>query len=328
MKKLNLTGSYFDMGYKYGLALRKSGFIPPPVSSLRLDFIDKSRKIISRTFPEILEEIEGISKGGDFDHNLINALALTLEGGTACTVFTLRGGITGGHVVFCRNYDFLQSLSKYSELYRTHALGSYKNLGCSDIFVGREDGINEKGLAIGVTYVWYKRAKPGIIFPLAVKMVLDKCSGVREVLDLLVKIKHMRNANFLVADKKGDIAIVQASPEKVKASLIKGEHAIITNHFLSTAMKVYEDTKNTSKNSFTRLNKFSTWIKRIKMPLSLGTIERFLLDHKEGVCQLPSTREDDQSISTLWSWISQLGKNEILLSTNPTDRSSFQRQKI
>jgi predicted choloylglycine hydrolase len=94
-----------------------------------------------------------------------------------CSVFAAS---TGSDVIFGRNYDFFSSFKKYTESYLTCPKDGYWSLGHTDIFIGREDGVNEKGLAIGMTGVEGKTVKPGISFCIALRCVLDKCANVKE----------------------------------------------------------------------------------------------------------------------------------------------------
>jgi len=70
-------------------------------------------------------------------------------------------------------------LKPYLESYLTMLKKGYWSFGHTDIFVGREDGVNEKGLAVAmsgsVEYI-----SLGIGFPIASRYILDKCVSVKE----------------------------------------------------------------------------------------------------------------------------------------------------
>jgi predicted choloylglycine hydrolase len=88
------------------------------------------------------------------------------------------------------------------------------SLGHSDVFIGREDGINENGLAIAVTGVSARSVKPGVSFVLAVRLVLDKCANVKEAEKNLLNTHASTDINFLSADKTGDMAVAKSRPTR------------------------------------------------------------------------------------------------------------------
>lgn len=105
--------------------------------------------------------------------------------------------VSGDHTVdgnprFSRNYDFYESFADFSELYRTRPTDHLASVGCSDHWVGRHDGINEAGLAIGHTFVPNDSNEPGITFGLAARAVLDTCRSVDDAVAFLERIPHAR----------------------------------------------------------------------------------------------------------------------------------------
>ncbi len=325
MHKINLKGGYYEIGNQYGQILKKSGFKPPPASEKKLEFVKKCEQIIRQKSPQLLRELRGVSEGGKFDAHLINSLALTLDGSSSCTVFAISGKYTlTGKPIFARNYDFLHSFKRYSELYLTHPEKASKSIGCSDIFVGREDGLNEFGLAVGETYVGYFHKQPGFIFPLAIRTVLDKCHNVDEALKFLVSIPHQRNVNFLLADKQGKIAIIESALKKVRVTNCE-DTGIITNHFLSSDMIQYQPPKTVSESSQKRYKNFQTWFKSIKKPISIKDVKQFLSDSQKGACQIDNIDPDwPEPICTLWSWVAELGDFKIHLAEDLTGRVIYE----
>jgi predicted choloylglycine hydrolase len=61
-------------------------------------------------------------------------------------------------------------------------------------------------------------------------MLLDTCETVEEAIRLLEEIPHSACYNFSLGDEKGNIAVVEASPDKM---LVRRDEALLTcvNHF-------------------------------------------------------------------------------------------------
>lgn len=329
MKHIKLTGDYYSIGVQYGKILKRSGFIPPPASDEKLEFVKQCENIIANYSPDILTELQGISDGGKFDSHLINSLILTLDGSPSCTVFAISGKFTNnGKTIFARNYDYFRSFEKYSELYQTSVTGVFRSIGCSDIFVGREDGVNEHGLAIGETYVGYEYRKPGFIFPLVVRSILDKCRNVDEATEFITHIPHQRNVNFLLADKQGKIVIAESASGRVKITECN-DIGIITNQFTSKEMVNLQPPQSISKSSLNRLSNFHTWFNSLQKPVSCDEVRKFLLDPKRGICQIDDNYSDwKEPICTLWSWAAELGIPKIHLTDKLSQNSSYEKITI
>lgn len=92
---------------------------------------------------------------------------------------------------------------------------AYSSIGNSTIFIGKEDGLNEAGLAIAMSSVRVRAFKPGINWFIAVRAVLDKYSSVADATKFLLNVRFSVGNNYLLMDESGDMAVVEASPQKV-----------------------------------------------------------------------------------------------------------------
>jgi predicted choloylglycine hydrolase len=158
-----------------------------------------------------------------------------------------------GRHLFGRNYD--SSLNETFRLYKTYPKAKLSHIGFSSLLIGREDGINEAGLAIAVTGVPGRYAnKLGLWDHIPVRVVLERCKTVKKAVNILEEIPHLWSKNFLLCDKRGNLAIVEASEQEVIVSYPMNGLAVITNHFQSKTMKKYYDEKYEMHNTRRRLN--------------------------------------------------------------------------
>jgi len=295
-----VKGTYYEMGYKYGTMLYKHGFRVPEQSNEKLDFGIRCEKEAERIFPETLEEIHGFAEAC---HTLYEQLAtFILSVGafkpkpTTCSVFA---AFDGSDIVFGRNYDFYYSFKDKIESYLTCPKGGYWSLGQSDIFVGREDGINEKGLAIGMTAVEPRVIKPGMSFAIATRYVLDKCATVEEALEVLLGMHFLTANNYLLADKNGSVAVVEASPDKVRVRRPgeNGSFLACTNHFVHSEMLAMENKQARPPDSVLRYNAIYNALKQQKEKNDTKSAEKILSSHNGYVC----SHIDNIQLGTLWS---------------------------
>jgi predicted choloylglycine hydrolase len=321
-----VKGTYYDMGHRYGTVLHGHGFKVSSQSKEKLDFGRESEPEVKRVFPEILEEIRGFADACNAPYEQLTAFMCSIGAFKAepnCSVFA---SFTGSDVVFGRNYDFLYSFKKYTESYLTCPENGYSSLGHTDVFIGREDGINEKGLAIAMTGVSSPGNHPGVSFCLAIRCVLDKCANVDEGVRVLENVQHVSTFNYLLADKQGNIAVVEASPDKVRVRRPnKGEDFIVcTNHFVHPEMQDKEDPNARSTTEWDSQPRYATISRILKEnsgKVNVRLAEKILSNHSGYVC----SHQQKIRLGTIWSVIATLNEPQILRAEGHPCKASYRR---
>lgn len=132
---------------------------------------------MKRFFPEILEEIRGIADSCKLDYDQLTTFILT-NGGTEnqCSIFAVTDG---ENVYIGRNYYMYSKFRDHLESCLTMPDDGYWSIGQTDIFVGREHGVNEESLGAtmsGITAYF----SPGINFWIAIRYILDRLPSSRK----------------------------------------------------------------------------------------------------------------------------------------------------
>jgi len=297
-----IKGPYLEMGRSYGALLYNHGFRVTAQSKEKLDFSAKSEPEVRRVFPEILDEIKGFAEGCHASYNDMAAFMLTIGAFKPQPMCSSFAAFNGSDLIFGRNYDFFYSFKKYTESYLTAPQDAFISLGHSDVFIGREDGINENGLAIAMTGLSDKTIKPGISFVLAVRRVLDKCTNVKEAAKSILNMHASANANFLLADKTGDMAVAEVSTDRVLIRKPKdGENFIVcTNHFVLPQMQQYEDLEGRNKENWDTIPRYATiteGIRKAGRKMNIKAAQEIMSGHTGYVC----SHQDKIKLGTLWS---------------------------
>lgn len=326
MYEIELTGSYYEIGHQYGSRLKRAGFVPETQSPEKRQFVRDCEPAVEEHAPELLEELQGIADAGDWQLEPIEAMPFALGYDAGCSVVAVSGEHTvDGTPRFGRNYDFFRSFGDFSELYRTHPDNRLASIGCSDHWVGRHDGMNEAGLAIGHTFVPNDGSRPGIMFALATRIVLDTCRSVSDAVAFLERIPHARNTNFLLADESGTIALVEASPEGVRTTRPTDGFGAATNHFQSDSMLVYEGTDERKADSEIRLVNLTDWFETRSDPLDTNDLQRVLSDPDRGVCACADESDaENDPVETLWSWTARVGDLVGFLAQGTPDETPYE----
>jgi predicted choloylglycine hydrolase len=113
--------------------------------------------------------------------------------------------------VYGRNYDF-QPRRYGARLAVVQPAGSFASVGASEILAGRLDGMNERGLIVGLHRVRISPRLPGFSSVVIVRMVLDQCASTAEAIGLLRRLPHAMGYNYSLLDADGVAAVVEAVP--------------------------------------------------------------------------------------------------------------------
>lgn len=163
MYHLRLKGDHYQMGVKRGMIFKKKNILfPLHLDSFQFGHGTKSEKLLKEFFPEVCEEIRGVSDtiGADYAafvswmlcmgccmYNLQDNIPVEIRG---CTAFAYS---KDGRVIYGRNNDlppYLKDSCK-SEIYAP-SNGNRFNITTSS-FINGEEGLNEHGLAVAMTFV-------------------------------------------------------------------------------------------------------------------------------------------------------------------------------
>jgi predicted choloylglycine hydrolase len=297
-----IRGSYYEMGRNYGAILYRHGFRVTAQSKEKLDFGVKSEPEVKRVFPEILDEIRGFAEGCHASYEDLAAFMLTIGAFKPQPMCSSFAAFNGSDVIFGRNYDFFYSFKKYTESYLTAPENAFISLGHSDVFIGREDGINENGLAIAMTGVSDRTVKPGVSFVLAVRSVLDKCANVRDASRNLLDMHASTNANFLLADNAGDMAVAEVSPDKavIREQEDDDDFIVCTNHFVLPEMQQYENLERRKAENWDTIPRYITiseGVRKAGRKMNVEAAQRIMSDHTGYVC----SHQNRIKLGTLWS---------------------------
>lgn len=317
MYHLRLKGNHYQMGVKRGRIFQKCKIaFPLHLDHFQLEHGRKSEQILNGFFPEVCEEIKGVSDtiGADYlsfaswmlcmgccMYNLKDNIPVEIRG---CTAFAY---LRDNHIIYGRNNDlppYLKNGSK-SEIY-SPSNGNRFNITTSS-FINGEEGLNEHGLAVAMTFVMtnLEKIQAGFNSCFIVRYLLEKADSTENALFLLMQLPVASNCNILIADKNGEMMVVECTPcEKRIREAVSMDHGKIVctvNSFTSDEMKQHDAAKGNDYHSAKRyqtvMENFSTCIKG-----NLIEATKQLLKGKYGfICQY-----DDPDFETVWSSVFDL----------------------
>lgn len=226
---VDLMGSSYELGLKQGEEIKTTqlikqlGFLENLTANSN---VKKAKEILKTISPNLLEELGGLAKGLEMELDTIIRLYSGYDvtfPSMGCTTF-----INDDYYV--RNYDFSPELYDARLVFSNPIVG-YASVGFSQQVIGRLDGMNEKGLVVGLHFVNNQHGAEGFIATTSVRMLLEQCGCIKEAIDLISTIPHGFCYNYSITDQSGRGVVVEASPEKQFVNF--GNPLMCTNHFES-----------------------------------------------------------------------------------------------
>lgn len=297
------------MGKHYGDILYKSGVDLSSVILLNEEqkkFGSKCLPLYEKYLENIMQEVKGMADGL---HQKYEDLAFWLfslycyEEDHGCSVIAVK---TDNDVIVARNMDMFPEYKKTSEsvLYMPENKNTF--LAHSTAFISVEDGINEHGLSVALTFLMSKRIKPGINGGFIVRLLLEECKTTKEAVELLKKLPISSTHNIVIADKLGNMVVAEICPDDINI-IENDKYVIATNHFVSDKMKKYNNKIHNWYYTNDRYNTLKDYLENNEVNFEI--IKKLISNNYGFVCNYEKSLHFD----TIWSAIYSLNTlyNEI-----------------
>jgi hypothetical protein len=326
MHQAELRGSYEEMGRQQAPPLR--GWDLPRPDSRLLSFARQCEAIMAEHAPELLDEIRGLAEAAELDYDALLTFTVTipLEPGdlpvSSCTVLAVTPERTvDGRPIVGRNYDFFHDVSKEAATtFYTYPEGRHASLGNCDIWVGREDGLNEAGLFVGIAKAFLPGLQPGLTFWFFPRLLLDRCSTVDEGLELIHEIPHAASWTYLLADSSGNAAVVEPTVQGIEVRYPEDGLLVMTNHAVCPAWAGQEPF--VPPDSHARYNRLHELLGQ-KDVVDVSDVKRALRDHEGLVCS-HGTHFPERSFGTIWSLVGHPGMRQLEIAAGQPCQMEYQ----
>ena len=318
-----LEGNHYEMGFHYGSLLLKGGVSFEEIIKLtdeQIEFGKESLKICEKVIPKICDEIRGLADGVKINYEMFASWLLSMycfgdEHGCTCLCFK-----DGDKIIFGRNGDMYPELKATSEsiLYRPKEGNIF--LGHSTALISMEDGINEYGLAAGMTFLLPKNIKYGLNAGFLVRHILESCKNVNEAIDLLNTVPISSTQNIVLADKDGDMAVVECSSQKIIVRRSEKNYLIASNHFVSSQMiGQHANPEENWYHSLDRYNTIDVALNKTNGKESVLYAQEILSGKYGFVCQY----EKKLKFDTLWSVVYDLSELNVYCAEGNPSRKKY-----
>lgn len=322
--------THYEAGYNWGRLLYKNGKIIKNNTTFKITeerkiFAEKCLPIYEKYYPEILEEIKGLADGQKSSYEDFYTFLLSMysfEFNNHCTCIAV---CDKNQILFGRNSDFLVSLEKLymNTLYNLD--NSYAFNANTTAFIEMEDGINEYGLAVGLTFIYPTITKPGFNAGILVRYILEKCKTTEEAIEKIKKLPIASAQTLTIADSKGNIVVIECNSNNIEIIKPNKDENFVTttNEFNTNKMKKYNKINIDNWKSKERYLVSYKTLKEHKNNYSFNLIKDILSGKYGFMCNYDRKTNAD----TVWSVIYDIKNKKIYRVEGNPKRKQYKEDK-
>lgn len=326
IREMTYRGSHFERGLQRGLRLRDTLTVPD-MRALPGEFVEGCRVAAAQFYPPVIEEFEGLLRGGEFDRQAMTAYYFArLEsrlGG--CTMFAVQARFRRGGrgPILGRNYDWAVEDLPWCRLERYFPADGLRRIGYTHHWAGCPDVLNERGLYLAIASLPAEPVlAPGVQWSILVDMISECCSSVAEAVSVCARVTHLRPMSYLLADASGEIAVVEATPRRVTARPPENGFVLATNRALGGRVladhgdgpaagrrvkpigpRRGERSKEALRRAERRFKQAVELLTHELPKVSEEGVRRILTDHEAPICTGEHEQADGAPWATIWSGI-------------------------
>lgn len=322
VKEIILSGTPYEMGYKYGreakdeIALSIHSYSTLFTCQKKISW-KKAQEICSRYVPAIekmdsgyIEEMQGIADGADVQFGDILALNCRSEilhssvvqddpdGINECTAFAVLPSATAdGHVITGQSWDYIYAQKDAVVMVHILPSGSRPEI----VFFPEAGMIGGKGMnGSGVSLTLNALFAPGYSYGVPIHIRMRKileCNRIHEAFRTCVAAPYPGSGNLMISCKDGLSIDIELDASGHDIILPDNDVMYHTNHFIGPAM-VLRHPSSTSVTSYFRLERMQQLLKG-KTGIDVDYLKALLRDHvgfPTSICAHDSTAPNENPI--------------------------------
>lgn len=245
-RTMELCGDSYEAGYSLG---RHFALIPALRSKMTSGFpgfgspdLKEALACFGRWCPGLTEELAGLADALDCAPEQILYYGMTWLHPRCSHLALLPSMTASGHPMTARNYEFNDEAEDFMAI-KANIAGKYAHIGTSVLGIGRDDGINENGLAVTMSSCGFpvgalSQMRPpavtGLQFWAVIRTLLENCGDVADALSMIRDMPIAYNLNLILLDKGGHGALVETLDGRTAIRTIdpgsKDQYLYAANH--------------------------------------------------------------------------------------------------
>lgn len=329
MYRAKFEGDHYSAGLSFGKAMLQNGASLENSHIMksgpeRVTFAEKCVEVLDKIYSQVISELRGIADGQQISFEKLSAFILGMYCFEPPCFCSCVASNAGGKVIFGRNSDFFTALEDSYGSFLHREDGAYSFLGNSTAFTEIEDGVNEHGLAVGITFVVPKRVKPGLNTGLLARFLLERCKTVDEAISAVKKLPIATAQTLTLADKTGKIAVIECCCDALEVIYPQDKESFVyaVNLFSGEKTKPHSAVTNDEQNLFAkrRAEDILAALKKAEGREDTMYIKELLSGKYGFICQY----DRKSGFDTVWSSLYELSDKRISICEGNPSRAEFE----
>ncbi len=203
--------------------------------------------------------------------------------------------------------------------------GFYSFLGNTTSFVEMEDGVNQHGLAIGLTSVYPKKIGFGLNAGMLLRYGLERCCTITEFIQALKALPIASSQTFTVVDSQKMAAVIECNTDRVEVCYLDKAHPYLlaVNGFYLKGMETYQAEDIDNWQAEERYQTIHTAFLQRREASAISFAMATLGGAYGFLCQYDRKTGKD----TVWSTIYDVGKGSIYRCEGNPSRKAFKEDR-
>ena len=235
-----------------------------------------------------------------------------------CTAFVFDPQTTAeGHTIIGQNWDWKESIKQGCIILHIEQQNKPNITMVTEAGIIGKIGYNSAGIGVALNALGSDMKVEGKTIPLhiALRGVLDS-QTLSDAIKASTKMNLACCAHFMLGSAKGEGISLELGPAVHDALYAEEGFLVHTNHFITPRLNFVHDTTRISlPDSFLRLGRFRTLVRRLGRKIGISDIKGFLADHisyPDSICRHNDVLEPQETtLCTVFSIIMDLEREEM-----------------
>ncbi len=340
MDRIFLEGDHKTMGRKLGQYFLDVGSrFPLKLNDDQIKHGEGCMQVLTDYFPEIVDEINSVNEYLSIDpgvyYGILNCMGccLTIREGhnvevRGCTAFVIAHN---NSIFYGRDNDLPPYLKPVSKSFRYKPEKSNSFILNTSSFINGEEGINESGLLVAMTFVVPLKTeiKQGFTSLFLVRYLLERCANVDQAIKEIKRLPIASSCNILLADKDGRMVVAECNPYRINIRLPEtnraGKKFIVTvNHFTSDKMAKHD---GSNRNVYSSRKRYDTAYNSLSAGIDgepVDFLKSLLKGDKGFMCQYSNKIK----FETIWSTLIDINRQQMHLAEGDPRETFYKESRL
>jgi isopenicillin-N N-acyltransferase-like protein len=345
--ELEVSGSYYEMGYTHGEACRQKILHFLEVSFEQIQQYtglqseqarENARKYvryIEQFDPDLMSEIRGIADGAHVTLENIMVLqvrTLLMYGSEhSCTSFVLEPSATAeGTRIIGQNFDWDPVIQDVCLVIKRHPKEKQSTMCFTQAGLISYMGMSSEGMCVCMNLLQTSGSRYGVPIYFLLRSIYNQRT-IEDCIKLVTSTRNARAMNLLIGNRQGavDLEITAESVKQFRPSA--SGFLAHTNHFVDPQLSLRDNLVKNVPDSISRYDRINRLLDTPGLKHSVESMKIVMSDHNGypgSICYHPSDQHRDSLVGTVCSMIMEPNEARMSISHGNPCENDYEMYRL